>query len=95
MFGSRGINDKRWLFWSKSLKIGQLQMSVESREPIMHLGFFSFKTFTYYRRTQKTPYRRFPMAAILSKISQVIMTTWPHGMLLPEGSKLKKNFIPK
>jgi hypothetical protein len=57
--------------------------------------FFSFKTFTNYRRTQKTPFRRFPMAAILSKKSQVIMTTWSHGMLVPEGSKPKNFFIPK
>jgi hypothetical protein len=27
----------------KIIKIGQLQMSVESREPIMHSGFFHLK----------------------------------------------------
>ena len=43
MFGSRVINDQRWLFWLKSLKIGQLQMGLESRESIMHSGFFRLK----------------------------------------------------
>ena len=33
------------------------------------------------------------MAAILSKKSQVIMTTWSHGMLVPEGSQPKKKFL--
>jgi hypothetical protein len=95
MLGSRGIDDQRWLFWSKSLKIGQLQMSVKSREPIMHSGFFRSKHSLTIAEHIKLHLEWFPMAAILSKKSQVIMTTWSHGMLVPEGSKPKKIFIPK
>ena len=71
----------------KIAKLGQLQMSVESREPIMHSGFFRLKHSPTIAEQKKTPYRRFPMAAILSKNSQVIMATWSQDMLGPEGSK--------
>ncbi len=35
--------------------------------------FFSFKTFIYYSWTKKTSYRMLPLAAILTKNSQVTM----------------------
>ena len=40
---------------AKIVKIGQLQMSVESREPIMHSGFFRLKH-TYIIGKQKKLY---------------------------------------
>jgi hypothetical protein len=44
-------------------------------EPIMHSGFFRLKHSYTIAEQKKTPYRRFPMAAILLKKSQVIMAT--------------------
>ena len=69
------------------VEIYQLQMGIVSREPMMHSGFFRLKHSPTIAEQKKTPYRRFPMAAILSKNSQVIMATWSQDMLLPEGSK--------
>ena len=57
MLGSSGIIDQKWGFWvndstqtmglkwgfGDGVKIGQLEMSVVSREPIMHSGFFRLK----------------------------------------------------
>jgi hypothetical protein len=49
----------------KIAKLGQLQMGVESREPIMHSSFFRLKHSFTMAEQKKTPYRRFPMAHIL------------------------------
>jgi hypothetical protein len=57
--------------------------------------FFLLKTYIYHRLTKKTPYGRFPMAAIPTKNSQVTIAKWSQGMLVPEGSKPKKIFFPK
>ena len=51
--------------------------------------FFLLKTYIYHRLTKKTPYGRFPMAAIPTKNSQVTIAKWSSGMLVPEGSKPK------
>jgi hypothetical protein len=40
-------------------------MGVESREPIMHLGFFRLKHSFTIAEQKKTQYRRFSNAAIL------------------------------
>ncbi len=41
MLGSTGIHDQKFLV--KIVKKGQLQMPVESRETIMHSGFFRLR----------------------------------------------------
>jgi hypothetical protein len=61
----------------------------------MHSGFFRLKHSPTIAKHKKTPYEKFLPGTILSKNSQVTMTTWSHGMLVPEGSKPKKNFYPK
>jgi hypothetical protein len=40
-------------------------MGLESREPIMHSSFFGFRQSVPIAEQKKTPYRRFPMDAIL------------------------------
>jgi len=67
----------------KIVKIGKLQMPVESGEPIA-FRFFSFKTFIYYSWTKKTSYRMLPMAAILTKNS---IAKWSQSLLSPDGFK--------
>jgi hypothetical protein len=49
----------------KIVKIGQLQMDVESREPTMLSGYFCLKHIVAIAEQKKTSYRRFSMAAIL------------------------------
>ena len=76
----------------KIVKIGQIEMSEVSREPIMHSGFFRLKHTYIIAEQKKTLYQRFPMAAIHSKNSQVIMMTWSQSMLGPKGSKPLNKF---
>ena len=49
--------------------------------------FFCLKYSVTIVEQKKTPYGRFPMAAILSKNSQVTMAKWSQEMLVPEGYK--------
>ncbi len=49
------------------VKIGQLQMSVESREPVIHSGF-SFKIFRYFRLTMKLHIKAFFLGSSFKKI---------------------------
>jgi hypothetical protein len=71
----------------KIVKIGQLQMPVESREPIMHSDFFRLKH-TYIIAEQKiSSYGRFLLGAILSKNSQVTMAKWSQSFLSSDGFK--------
>jgi hypothetical protein len=60
----------------KIVKIGQLQMAVESREPIMHSGFFRLKHTYIIDEQKKTSYGRFLPGAILSINSQVTIAKW-------------------
>jgi hypothetical protein len=71
----------------KIVKIGQLQMGVESREPIMHSVFFRLKHSITIVEQKKTSYGELLPDAILSKKSKVIMATWSQDMLEPEESK--------
>jgi hypothetical protein len=70
----------------KIVKIGQFQMGVETREPIMHSGFFRLKhSFTIVEPKKKKG--RFLPGAILSKNSQVTIANWSQYMLVPDGCK--------
>ena len=70
----------------KIVKIDQLQM---------HSGFFCLKHSVTIAEQKKTPYERFPMAAILLKNAQVTIAKWSQDMLSLDGFKPKKNFFPQ
>ncbi len=55
----------------------------------MHYGFI------YHSWTQKSSYRMFPMAAILTKNSQVTIAKWSQSLLSPDGFKPWIFFHPK
>jgi hypothetical protein len=50
-------------------------------------GFFSYKTFIYHSWTKKTSYWMLPIAAILTKNSQVTMAKWSQSWLSPDWFK--------
>jgi hypothetical protein len=60
----------------KISKLDQLQMVVESREPIKHSDFFRLKHTYIIAEQKKSLYGRFLLGAILSKNSQVTMAKW-------------------
>ncbi len=62
-------------------------MPVESREPIMHSGFFRLKHLCIIAEQKKTSYRMSPMAAIPTKNSQVTIAKWSQKLLWPDGFK--------
>jgi hypothetical protein len=64
----------------KTVKLGQLQMGLESRNQQIIPFFFHLKNSDTIAEQKKT-YGRFPPGAI------VTMTTWLQGMLVPKGSK--------
>ena len=47
------------VIFAKIVKIGQLQMPVESREPIMHSGFFRLKHTYIIAEQKKVPMEGF------------------------------------
>jgi hypothetical protein len=49
--------------------------------------FFLLKTYIYHSWTKKTPYGRFPMAAIPTINSLVTIAKWSQSLLSPDGFK--------
>ena len=71
----------------KIVKIDQLQMPVESREPINDSGFFRLKHTYIIAEQKKTPYGRFLPGTIPTKNSQVTIAKWSQSLLWPDGFK--------
>ncbi len=62
------------MIFVKIVKIGQLQMGVESREPMIHSGFFRLKrTFIISKQKKNTIWKVYARGTILSINSQVSM----------------------
>jgi hypothetical protein len=61
-------------------------MPVESREPIMHSGFFRLKHRYIIAEQKKVPMEGF-CRAILSINSQVTIAKWSQSLLWPDGFK--------
>jgi hypothetical protein len=70
----------------KIVKIGQLQMPVESQQPIMHSDFFRLKH-TYFIAEQKNFIWKISAGAIPTKNSQVTIAKCSQSLLSPDGFK--------
>ena len=71
----------------KIVKIGRLQMPVESRETIMHSGFFYLKHTYIIAEQKKLHMEGFCRGPSPQKISQVTIAKWSQSLLSPDGFK--------